>query len=227
MADKILTFNGKTISGPSGTGMVVLKEPVHEVTIGGKTYRTVLMPDGKEWLAENLDFAWDGLPVPTSDAREVETPQAMYYNYDESTYGWNGYKCGLLYNWYAVKYLEDNKSTLIPGWHVATNAEWDALATAVGGKSTAGTKLKAKDNSVTSGWPSGWNGTDDYGFSAIPAGVHLGGFCFIGTRAYFWTATENNSSDACGWYFAPDSWLRSTVRNKVNYCSIYLVRDAT
>lgn len=27
MADKILTFNGKTISGPNGTGMVVLKEP--------------------------------------------------------------------------------------------------------------------------------------------------------------------------------------------------------
>lgn len=27
MADKILTFNGKTISGPSGTGIVIVKEP--------------------------------------------------------------------------------------------------------------------------------------------------------------------------------------------------------
>ena len=230
MADKILTFNGKTISGPSGGGgIVVLKEPApaHQVVIGGKTYRTVQMPDGNEWLAENLDFAWDGLPVPTSGASSSTDPQAMYYNYDESTYGWNGYKCGLLYNWYAVNYLEEHKNTLIPGWHVATDAEWAALATAVGGTSTAGTKLKALDNSAGSNWPSSWNGTDDYGFSALPAGTYDGSFDNVGSYASFWTATEYDSSRAYRRYFVTGAAMNSYYYIKARQFSVRLVRDAT
>ena len=37
MADKMLTFNGKTISGPSGTGIVIVKEP--EPTLPPRTLR--------------------------------------------------------------------------------------------------------------------------------------------------------------------------------------------
>lgn len=230
MADKILTFNGKTISGPNGGGgMVVLKEPepVHEVTIGGKTYRTVQMPDGKVWLAENLDFAWNGLYVPTKWAQEVSTdPQAMYFDYDESKYGWNGYKCGLLYNWFAVNYLEVHKSTLIPGWHVPTTAEWDALVTAIGGTSNAGTKLKALDNSVASNWPYGWDGTDEYGFSVLPGGRYNKSFKYVDSDAFFWTATECDSSYAYYRYFG-----RRTQGEENDYkywqLSVRLVRDAT
>ena len=62
--------------------------------IGGRRYNTIQMPDGKTWLAENLDFKFctiGGNDIPSS-------PNAWYYNNDETTYGWNGYKCGLLYN---------------------------------------------------------------------------------------------------------------------------------
>jgi uncharacterized protein (TIGR02145 family) len=107
--------------------------PPTTVTIGGKEYPTVTLPDGREWLALNLDYAWSGLSVPTSGASDSTSPQAMYYNYDESTYGWNGLKRGLLYNQYAVSYLETNKATLCPGWHVPTRDEFDALITALGG----------------------------------------------------------------------------------------------
>lgn len=162
------------------------------VVIGGKTYPTVVMPDGKEWLAVNLDYAYSGLSVPTSSASSVTSPQAMYYNYNESTYGWNGYKCGLLYNWYAVNYMETNKATLFPGWHVATANEWDALGTAingVGGSNIAGTKLKTQDGTFGGNWPTGWNGTDDYGFSVSPGGVFYSSFKNVGSNAYFWTPT--------------------------------------
>ena len=233
MADKILTFNGKMISGPSGIGMAVLKEPdpAHQVVIGGKTYRTVNMPDGKVWLAENLDFAWDGLPVPTSTAYTKNTPQAMYYNYDESTYGWDGYKCGLLYNWYAVKYLEDNKSTLIPGWHVPTKSEYESLKTAIesgGSTNTAGTKLKAKDNTAASNWPSGWNGTDDYGFNVLPAGRYDDLWETIGIYAQIWAASEMDDKYAHLVFFNKN-WTTMDFADmyKIEQSSVRLVRDAT
>lgn len=196
--------------------------PTHEVTIGGRTYPTVSMPDGNEWLAVNLDFAWTGLSVPTSGAASSTDPQAMYYEYDESTYGWNGHKCGLLYNWYAVDYLEQHKSELFPGWHVPTTEEWGALATAVGGTSTAGTKLKAANVS----WASSWGGTDDYGFAALPAGYFSGSFYNVGTYSYFWSATENNSSEACLWRFNTGATMRSGLNNKYTQYSIRLVKDS-
>ncbi len=123
--------------------------------IGGRTYKVVRIGN-LYWMAENLDFNFSGLVLGHSGTSETE-PRGNYYDNNSSSYG-------ILYNWPAVKYLEDNKASLIPGWHVATSAEWDALVTAVGGTATAGTKLKS-----TTDWLSG-AGTDDYGFSALPAG---------------------------------------------------------
>jgi uncharacterized protein (TIGR02145 family) len=63
----------------------------------------------------------------------------------------------------------------------------------VGGSDTAGTKLKS-----TSGWDYDGNGTDAYGFSALPAGSrnYFGGFNYIGFYAYFWSATEYDTDYA-------------------------------
>ena len=157
-----------------------------EAVIGGKAYRTVRMPDGKEWLAENLDYKFCNI----GGGGTPSTPNAWYYNNDEATYGIDGVrKCGLLYNWYAAKFLNDNRSELIPGWHVPTNDEWTALANAVGGTSTAGTKLKAANVS----WATSWGGTDDYGFEVLPTGLYTGSFNDVGSYAYFWSVTESGS----------------------------------
>lgn len=138
------------------------------VTIGGKEYPIVDMPDGRKWLGLNLDYAWDGLPVGGSG---MPSTQNAWYNFNsESTWGWNGYKCGLLYNGAAISYLETNKATLIPGWHVPTYDEWGALFTAIGGTSTGGTKLKATDTVAYQMYQADWNGTDDYGMSILPSG---------------------------------------------------------
>ena len=50
------------------------------------------------------------------------------------------------------------------GWHVPTKEDWETLIDFVGGKSVMGMKLKS-----SSGWKKG-NGTDDFGFSALPGG---------------------------------------------------------
>lgn len=62
------------------------------------------------------------------------------------------------------------------GWHLSTTDEWKSLVNAVGGSSVARLKLKA-----TEGWYNN-NGTDDYGFSVLPAGKRDGGGGYDGGR---------------------------------------------
>lgn len=200
-------------------GTVTFVDPT--ATIGGRVYRTVTI-GGVTWLAENLDYKFSGCGIGGSG--NPSTPNAWYYNNDEATYGIDGTrKCGLLYNWYAVKLLNDNRSELIPGWHVPTTAEWDALAKAVGGSSVAGTRLKAANVS----WATSWGGTDDYGFGVPPAGHYFnGGFYNVGSKANFWTATEHSSGRSYYRYFASGSSLSSDYGDKAYGFSVRLVKDS-
>ena len=177
------------------------------VVIGGRTYRTVTIGN-QEWLAENLDYKFDynGSQLPVGESGVINTPAAWYYNNDETNYGIDGtYKCGLLYNRYAVIYLHENKDTLLPdGWHVPSGYEWETMWAEigerignVGSRYNCGLLLRASDGSVTSNWPSGWSGTDNYGFTVLPAGRYLNStFIELGTSANFWTKDYNASSGA-------------------------------
>ena len=201
----------------AGLGQVTFLTPGTD-SIGGRTYPTVNI-GGKTWMAENLDLRTDGITIGTTGS--PSTPAAWYYNNSAETYGEHGNKYGLLYNWYAVKYLIDNAATIIPGWHVPTTSEWDALATAVGGSSTAGTKLKS-----TTGWSSG-NGDGSYGFAAFPAGRQdSGSFYYLGSIANFWTATESSSSYAYYRYFNTGASMNSYSHNKSSGYSVRLVKDS-
>ena len=93
---------------------------------------------------------------------------------------------GRLYTWTAA-------TTACPsGWHLPSKAEWETLFTAVGGQSTASNVLKS-----TSGWYVARNGTDVYGFSALPAGGKSDwGYYNKGDDAYFWSSTEGNRYSA-------------------------------
>ena len=204
--------------GPSyqslGLGKVTfLEETVGSVTIGDKTYRTVVMPDGKEWMAENLDFLPDDGSISKNPSGKPSTAAAWYYNRDEATYGWEGKRYGLLYNWYAAKALT------IAGWHLPSTTEWDALATACGGSGSCGTKLKS-----TTDWSSG-NGTDNYGFTAFPSGGYYGSFGNLGSYAGFWTSF-GNSSDAYYRMLDTGTSLNSLIGSKTHGYSVRLVKDS-
>jgi uncharacterized protein (TIGR02145 family) len=192
------------------------------VEIGGRKYPVVKIGN-QLWMAENLDYKWNGLDITST----LQTTQAAsYYDNDEATYGIDGtYKCGLLYNWYAVKYLNDNKSTLLPdGWHVPTLAEYDTLALSVG--SNPGTKLKAFDNSVTSTWPSNWKGTDEYGFAMLPGGLWLEIYQdFGGTGAYGTIDGSGNNRNYKE--VTTGASLIGAYTHKKYGTSIRLVKDAT
>lgn len=86
-----------------------------------------------------------------------------------------------------------------PGWHLPTQAEWTVLFSALGGQSTAGKVLKS-----LTGWSSNGNGTDAFGFSALPAGRRNddGSFRSDGIYVNFWSASEDSS------YYAYNMTLR-------------------
>lgn len=218
LGNSLLNFDASRIPEPE-------PEPDPTAIIGGRSYRVVEMPDGNIWLAENLDYKFevDGsqIPIGVSFDTQITTPSAWYYDNDEAMYGIDGErKCGLLYNWYAVEYLNNNKDTLIPGWHVPTNDEWSALTSAIG--SNANPKLKALDTD----WYTEWNGTDDYGFSVLPGSYFTGSFITIGKYASFWCSTERDSDNS---YYRDFSRVGTSVYwgwvSKYGGRSLRLVKD--
>lgn len=205
-------------SGVYGSG--VYKSGVYSagsddtVTIGGRKYKTVKIGD-QVWLAENLDFKFGGLVVGSSGSSDSE-PRANYYNNDESTYGVNGNKYGLLYNWAAVQYLEDNKSQFFPGWHVSSREDWDVLVSQVGGTSVAGAVLKA-----ISGWDDGGNGNGDTNFNMPPSGYYYSNSIGAGNSARLWAFQRqriymSSSSDGVDFLYP----------NVAQQFSVRLVKDA-
>ena len=163
--------------------------------IDGNTYQSVIIGN-QEWMVENLRTSKysDGTSIPnvTSNTAwsNLSTGAWSYYNNSSS----NDATYGKLYNWYAVE-----TSKLCPtGWHVPTDAEWTVLTdylTANGHNGTEGTALKS-----TSGWNSGVNGTDDYGFLGLPGGYRsfVGDFYYIGSSGSWWSSSQDGAGTVWG-----------------------------
>ncbi|MBO6135910.1 MAG: fibrobacter succinogenes major paralogous domain-containing protein [Fibrobacter sp.] len=137
------------------------------------------------WMAENLNY---------------KTDSSFCYN-DSAEYC---SKYGRLYIWDAAM------NACPEGWHLPDTTEWVTLITAVGGKSTAGKMLKS-----TSGWNSDGNGTDDFGFTVLPAGG-WGSKDFVGEAAVFWTSEwyEGYDDYAYGIRLYTDTIVRKFYSNK-------------
>ncbi|MDR1829665.1 MAG: fibrobacter succinogenes major paralogous domain-containing protein [Candidatus Fibromonas sp.] len=138
----------------------------------GKVYKTVKI--GKQvWFAENLNFDCKGSKCYNDDPKNAE-------------------KYGRLYNW------ETACCEACPdGWHLPNMAEWETLVDFAGGEDIAGQKLKAK-----SGWDHKGNGTDEFGFSALPGGYgyYSGGFVTAGDYGHWWTSKEGEINTDNAYY---------------------------
>ena len=125
---------------------------------------------------------------------------------------WSLTAYGRLYNWYA---LNDARGLCPAGWHVPSDDEWTSLTDQFGGLSNAGDELKS-----VSGWHQGGNGSNASGFSALPGGVRNGGngsFQAAGTKAFFWTATENIDRE---FTYGQDSVIRVTHKDQQKGMSV-------
>ena len=179
-------------------------ENCFEDTRDGQTYKIVKIGD-QVWMAENLNFETDN-SFCYNDSAEYCEKYGRLYTWaaamdSAGTWSTNGKGCG-----YGKKCNVDStdSATLVrgvcpEGWHLPSHTEWYILFLAVHA-SFAGTELKS-----TSGWNDNGDGTDDFGFSALPAGLmHDVRYYYQGDYAYFWSSTEGGSNYAYDMYLFSD-----------------------
>ena len=157
----------------------------------------------QEWSIKNLDVDSfrNGEIIPEcktveewESAGEDGNPAWCYYENNKT----NGEKYGKLYNWYAVK---DLKGLAPTGWHIPSDDEWAHLIENLGGKDTAGPKMKQKE-----GWNNDGNGNNESGFSGLPHGYRGNqeptyydcNFGDVGKLGGWWSSTEKDRDNAWG-----------------------------
>ncbi|OWV23466.1 hypothetical protein B7988_14705 [Fibrobacter sp. UWB1] len=188
-----------------------------------QVYKTVRIGE-QTWMAENLNYGTANSYCYNGNSANC-TKYGRLYTWaaamdSAGTWSANGKDCG--YN-ETCSPAYPVRGVCPEGWHLPSNEEWKALFTAVGGQSNAGKVLKS-----LTGWYSNGNGTDAFGFSALPAGdrYYSGGFDYDGYHAYFWSATEDNSGYAYSMFLYYYSELAYLGDGSKNYgFSVRCLRD--
>jgi uncharacterized protein (TIGR02145 family) len=175
-----------------------------------------LTPIGDQvWFAQNLNYEM--------------TDSWWYDNLPE-----NGYAYGRLYTWEAA--LEGCPD----GWHLPTDEEWKILEGNV--DSQFGVGDPEWDGTSSRGFDAGWklksvdgwdtnNGTDEYGFHALPGGSYYdteGIFDFIGQEGNFWTSTETSPQSSSAYMrnlYMSYKKIGRYYWAKKNACSVRCIRD--
>jgi len=179
------------------------------VTYGGQVYNTIQV-FSQCWLKENMNV---GTMIPgiqdMSDDGIIEK-----YCYDDEPDSCTVY--GGLYQWNEMMQyttIQVVQGICPPDWHLPTDEEWKVLEGAVDSMYGIGDNIwdnpgfRGFDVAInlksTSGWEAPeWNGTNLFGFSALPGGRRMVYvyFSFTNCGAYstWWTTTENPGY--CPWY---------------------------
>lgn len=180
----------------------------------GNSYDAVRI-GSQVWMASNLRTTHyaNGEAIP--DGGENSSAYAPYRYQSTGTTDLSSY--GYLYNWPAVIYGASSSITnpsgvqgVCPnGWHVPSDVEWSQLTAycsshtecVCGGNGINIAKSLAADHDwhittfdCTVG--NDLSSNNITGFSALPAGAYGGSYYNFGGCAYFWSATEYNSTTA-------------------------------
>jgi len=200
-----------------------------------RTYKTVTI-GSQTWMAENLNY---------DDSAATPSLKGKSWCYDNIAANCN--KTGRLYTWAAaidsVKLANDKEKSQIcgygvsctlpakvqgicpNGWRLPKFDDWKTLISLVNGSSS---KMKNTKLKSTSGWSSGGNGTNSFGFSVLPTGHRFsdGYFYNAGIEASFWEASETNKSEAgCMSFFNHFDDALSSLGDKDYGFSVRCIED--
>jgi len=162
----------------------------------GKKYKIVKIYE-QIWMAENLAYKANN--------------GCFVYEDDESNIG----KYGYYYNWETAKNVCPN------GYHLPSDKEWEQLAEYINKKNDSGVKesdgnwKNAGQFLKTTDWED--NGTDKYGFAALPGGYILGKISIgKGSTAKWWTSSSESNSYAWFRYLLYDNNILGRSSNDIN-----------
>ena len=184
----------------------------------GMVYKTTTI-GGQVWMAENLNY------FDIEGASSSIKNDWCYWDKPE-----NCESAGRLYTWKVAQRICPE------GWRLPTKSDWESLLQEVGADSLneilwkGSSKLKS-----VSGWENEGSGTDDFGFTALPAGMKFttstqDGFTYHGCSSLMWAATEadGGAADSLAYHMyldcSNDNAIVNTVR-KVNGLSVRCVKE--
>ena len=190
----------------------------------GQTYKTVVIGT-QTWMAENLNYVVEGSKCYDNDPANCNTYGSLY---DWATAMSLPSSCN--FSSCSDQINNPHRGICPSGWHIPSDAEWTTLANFVVDfvGFNAGTKLKAR-----SGWndyyEASGNGTDEFGFSALPGGVgDSGGYFYdVGYYGYWWSATEYDAYNAYGrgMYYDNDYVFSYSFYGKSGLFSVRCLQD--
>lgn len=187
--------------------------------IGDRYYKITKIGD-RYWTTENLELVYNGLIL---NASAGSSPYACYY-LNNGLYSLDSErKCGLLYNWQAIKKIIDD-NILENGWRVPSENDFNDLISFVGGPTVAGKLLKSESLD----WCVNWNGSNDFEFNMLPSGNKHADNAFydIATSGYLYTSTEYSATNARFVEFTLSDNLNISNVNKNFFMSLRLCKDA-
>ena len=183
----------------------------------GQVYKTTTI-GSQTWMAQNLNY---------------ETANSFCYNKDFA----NCSKYGRLYSWAAAVgqpedscgygtlcYFEEKvQGVCPPDWHLPALAEFELLFSTIGDKAHTAKKLKN-----SSGWNYSGNGTNNYGFSALPSGYRYvnGHFLDEGNATFFWCSETDGNYFACGINMIfSDDYITVSFESKSDAFPVRCIKD--
>jgi uncharacterized protein (TIGR02145 family) len=140
-----------------------------------KTYKTVLMPDGKLWSAQNLDFALLGTGDYYGESQEDKAKNAALFGRLYSQEEALNYQSSVNFN------PSERQGIAPSGWHIPSDDEWSQLMKAVtkedgyaSDRTQFGDKETASHGKYLKSSVYNWKGIDSFGFNALPGGRQNG-----------------------------------------------------
>ena len=198
----------------------------------GQVYKTVTI-GSQVWMAQNLNYA-----------DSVKTPSLLKRSWCFAYKSENCDVAGRLYTWAAIidsvklatdsekpqkcgfgescVFTEKMRGICPEGWHLPDTTEWKTLISFAGGDDIAGERLESHIGMYED------SGTDDFGFSAFPAGEKYRDQSFFedSRDVHFWTASEESKDDrsSCSAdFFYASVWFSCGFKD--NGHSVRCVRD--
>lgn len=183
----------------------------------GQVYKTTTIGT-QTWMSQNLNY---------------ETINSFCYNKDPA----NCSKYGRLYTWAAAVgqpedscgygklcvFAEKVQGVCPPNWHIPSLAEFEMMFSTIGEPTSTAKKLKN-----SSGWSYNGNGSDNYGFSVLPAGYRYvnGHFLDEGAATFLWCSETDGNYYACSMnlIFSND-YVTISFESKSDGFSVRCVKD--